>query len=110
MSDLPDLSKKDVSTSEYHSRSLLTCRYLLATEALLEESRSPGDSIKGSFSDLSTEATSGARYDKNKLPDQLAWDKTRTEKVQVMENTPSKMYAFFVAFGSMLIRSVGLTS
>lgn len=39
-----------------------------------------------------TELTSGARYDKNKLPDQLAWDKSRTEKVQVMEKTPPKMY------------------
>ena len=43
-----------------------------------------------------TELTSGTRFDKNKLPDQLAWDKTRTEKVQVMENTPPKMYVIFL--------------
>lgn len=45
-----------------------------------------------------TELTSGARYDKNKLPDQLAWDKSRTEKVQVMEKTSPKMYVVSLFF------------
>lgn len=89
---MTDLTRKqEVSTSkclQLHSQPYLTIYF---SEALLDEARAGSDSIRGRFSDSNTELIRGTRFDKNDLPDTLAWDKTKTEKVAVMENKPAKM-------------------
>lgn len=80
--------------------------YSNLVEALLENAGTQTDNVKESLKDPISDLSTGGQYDKSKLPSEQAWDKERTEKVQVEGHPSSKMFVSFFCYSCFIFPSI----